>query len=265
MKSSATSRTAWSRSYDLASDPKEKRNSASPPPVPPTSTRRLRLRARLDGKGHQLRLRSRGERPIRYAVHVTSEPPIPLIAVDRLTLERHRSHRFQAARERVRRQRYARARRRRPSAFRRAWPRPACSKSPSRSPARRLRRNGTPRGAAKTSRRRRRPHRPDARGRADRRRAPHAQRRGSDHHRRALARLVPTPAWTSPRSHSTTPPANACASSGTSSDLARRERRGRMLGPCWRARCLLARARMVGVPTARARALTRASPPASAG
>ncbi len=74
--------------YDLVADPKEKRNLGLAAPGAAELRSALDgFRARLDGKGHQLRLRSRADRPMRYVVDVSSDPPIPLIAIDRLSLE----------------------------------------------------------------------------------------------------------------------------------------------------------------------------------
>jgi arylsulfatase len=74
--------------YDLVADPKEKRNLGLAAPGAGELQQALDgFRARLDGKGHQLRLRSRAVGPVRYAVEVSSDPPIPLIAIDRVSLE----------------------------------------------------------------------------------------------------------------------------------------------------------------------------------
>jgi len=75
--------------YDLASDPKEKRNLGPAAPDAPALLRTLDgFRAQLDGKGYHVRLRGRSDRTVRYALDVTSiGTPVPLIAIDRLTLE----------------------------------------------------------------------------------------------------------------------------------------------------------------------------------
>jgi arylsulfatase len=75
--------------YDLVADPREKRNLGPAAPGAGDLVRTLDgIRAQLDGKGHQLRLRGRADRAVRYVVNVASDPPMPLIALDRLSLER---------------------------------------------------------------------------------------------------------------------------------------------------------------------------------
>ena len=74
--------------YDLVADPKEKRNLGPAAPGTADLQRALdQVRAQLDGKGYQLRLDGLADRPVRYVVDVASDPPIPLIALDRLSLE----------------------------------------------------------------------------------------------------------------------------------------------------------------------------------
>jgi arylsulfatase A-like enzyme len=75
--------------YDLVADPREKRDLGPAAPAAGALVRTLDgIRAQLDGKGHQLRLHGRADRAVRYVVDVASDPPVPLIALDRLTLER---------------------------------------------------------------------------------------------------------------------------------------------------------------------------------
>ncbi len=74
--------------YDLLADPKEKRNLG--PAAPGSNALRALLdgfRAELDHTGYQLRLRGVADRAVRYVVDVTSEPAVPVIAIDRLHLE----------------------------------------------------------------------------------------------------------------------------------------------------------------------------------
>ncbi len=74
--------------YDLVADPKEKRNLGLA--APGATALRATLdgfRARLDGHGYQLRLRGLPDRPVRYAIVLSTEPPAPVIAIDRLSLE----------------------------------------------------------------------------------------------------------------------------------------------------------------------------------
>lgn len=74
--------------YDLVADPKEKRNLG--PAAPGATALRTALdgfRAGLDGKGYQLRLRGYPDRALRYRVDLASDPPVPVIAIDRLSLE----------------------------------------------------------------------------------------------------------------------------------------------------------------------------------
>jgi hypothetical protein len=74
--------------YDLVADPRETRNLGPAAPGAAELGRALDgFRAQLDGKGYQLRLRGRADRPVRYVVDVASDPPLPLIALDRLSLE----------------------------------------------------------------------------------------------------------------------------------------------------------------------------------
>lgn len=74
--------------YDLTADPKEKRNLGLA--APGATELRATLdgfRARLDGKGYQLRLRGLPDRAVRYVLDVATEPAAPVVGIDRLGLE----------------------------------------------------------------------------------------------------------------------------------------------------------------------------------
>ncbi len=74
--------------YDLTTDPTEKRNLGPAAPGAAELTTLLDgFRAALDGTGYQLRLRGRPDRAVRYVLDLTTEPAVPVIAIDRLTLE----------------------------------------------------------------------------------------------------------------------------------------------------------------------------------
>ncbi len=74
--------------YDLESDPKEKRNLGLAAPGLAELQKTLDgFRAGLDDTGYQLRVRGRADRTVRYSLDLTSEPPVPVIAIDRLSLE----------------------------------------------------------------------------------------------------------------------------------------------------------------------------------
>jgi arylsulfatase len=74
--------------YDLAIDPKEKRNLGPAAPAASVLQPALdRFRAELDATGYRLRLRGPGDHTVRYAVDLGSEPPVPVVALDRLSLE----------------------------------------------------------------------------------------------------------------------------------------------------------------------------------
>jgi arylsulfatase A-like enzyme len=75
--------------YNLLKDPRERRNLG---PAAPGSAELLAaldaVRAQLDGRGYQLRVRSTADRPIAYVVTLASTPPLPIVEPDRLSLER---------------------------------------------------------------------------------------------------------------------------------------------------------------------------------
>ncbi len=88
--------------YDLVADPGEKRN-LGPAAAGAADLEKVLagFRGKLDGTGYQLRLRGLADRPVRYAVDLATDPPVPVIAIDRLTLEpgdridfRHRTSAF---------------------------------------------------------------------------------------------------------------------------------------------------------------------------
>ena len=74
--------------YDLATDPEER----TPLEQDTPRTRELRavldaVRLRIAAAGWQIRLESTAEKPVAYVLRLAGEPPVPLIDVDRLTLE----------------------------------------------------------------------------------------------------------------------------------------------------------------------------------
>jgi arylsulfatase len=74
--------------FDLAHDPTER----TPNDGTGTAARALRgvldaVRLRIAAAGYQLRVQSRAETPLEYTLTVTGTPPVPLLDVDRLTLE----------------------------------------------------------------------------------------------------------------------------------------------------------------------------------
>lgn len=74
--------------YDLVSDPHEKRNLGPAAPAAADLLAALAsFRAQIDHTGYQLRLRGVADRAVRYVVDVTTAPPLPVIAIDRPTLE----------------------------------------------------------------------------------------------------------------------------------------------------------------------------------
>src|SRR6185436_2483265 len=74
--------------YDLVHDPREQRNVGPAAPGVADLVNALdEFRGRLAGRGTQLRLRATVERPVPYVVRITTDPPIPLVEVDRVGLE----------------------------------------------------------------------------------------------------------------------------------------------------------------------------------
>jgi len=74
--------------YDLTTDPKEKRNLGIAAPGAADLTRTLDgFRAPLVATGYHLRLRAPSDRTVHYRLELASEPPVPVIAIDRLSLE----------------------------------------------------------------------------------------------------------------------------------------------------------------------------------
>jgi arylsulfatase len=75
--------------YDLLQDPRERRNLGR---AAPGGTELLAaldaVRRQLTGRGYQLRVSSTSERPVAYVVTLASDPPVPIVEPDRLSLER---------------------------------------------------------------------------------------------------------------------------------------------------------------------------------
>ncbi len=75
--------------YDLTEDPHEQKNLGPAAPGGADLVKALdEFRARLNGRGTQLRLRSTADHAVPYVVRVTTEPPTPLVEIDRVDLER---------------------------------------------------------------------------------------------------------------------------------------------------------------------------------
>ncbi len=74
--------------YDLADDPRERNNlGAAAPDLPALAESLDAVRLRLADAGYQLRLTSASASPVSYKVVLATDPPAPIVATDRLTLE----------------------------------------------------------------------------------------------------------------------------------------------------------------------------------
>ena len=74
--------------YDLTADPRERDNlGAGNPDLPALMEALDAVRLRIADEGYQLRLTSRSTSPIDYRVTLATDPPAPIAASDRLTLE----------------------------------------------------------------------------------------------------------------------------------------------------------------------------------
>lgn len=85
--------------YDLAADPRERRNLGSAAPGAAEMSAALdAVRLSIADRGYRLRVRSTGERPSQYRVTIVGDPPVPIVEPDRLTLERgDRLHAYQSS------------------------------------------------------------------------------------------------------------------------------------------------------------------------